>query len=63
LIAFLDPHKSVILEGDMTITGEDAGLMKSLTTPATVVNILPQQHTEPQSLIIDSTKPLYPHLQ
>ena len=43
------------------VTGEDAGLMRGLTT-SHVVEALPQQHTEPAPLIIDSTKPVYPHL-
>ena len=53
---------SLFLEGDLTITGEDAGLMKGLATPTTVVDIRPPQHIEPTSLIIDSTKPVYPRL-
>jgi len=52
-----------IEKGDITITGEDAGLMKGLAAPTTVVEILPQQHTEPAPLIIDSTKPVYPRLE
>ncbi len=44
------------------VTGEDAGLMKSLTTPS-VITTLPQQNNEPATLIIDSTKPIYPRLQ
>jgi len=36
--------------------------MKGLAAPTNVVEILPQQHTEPTSLIIDSTKPVYPRL-
>ncbi|CAF1601801.1 unnamed protein product [Adineta ricciae] len=43
------------------VTGEDAGLMRGLTT-SHVVEALPQQHAEPAPLIIDSTKPVYPHL-
>jgi hypothetical protein len=50
------------LEGEtMVVAGEDAGLMKGLTTPS-VIEVLPAQHTEPTSLMIDSTKPVYPHL-
>ena len=50
------------LEGEIAVvTGEDAGLMKGLTTP-NVIQVLPAQHTEPSSLIIDSTKPVYPRL-
>lgn len=53
-----------ILEGDITVTGEDAGLIKGLTAPATIVDILPQQQqTESASLVIDSTKPIYPRLE
>jgi len=37
--------------------------MKGLSAPTTTVEILPQQHTEPASLIIDSTKPIYPRLE
>jgi hypothetical protein len=37
--------------------------MKGLTAPMTVVEILPQSHTEPAPLIIDSTKPVYPRLE
>jgi hypothetical protein len=37
--------------------------MKGLTAPTTVVEVLPQQHTEPASLVIDSTKPVYPRLE
>ncbi|UJR37794.1 hypothetical protein I4U23_030485 [Adineta vaga] len=49
-------------KGDITvISGEEAGLMKGLTA-SSVVDALPQQHTEPTSLIIDSTKPVYPRL-
>jgi len=52
-----------IKKGEITVvTGEDAGLMKDLTAPS-VIEVLPQQHTEPTSLIIDSTKPVYPRLQ
>lgn len=52
-----------ISEGEIVVaTGEDAGLMKSLTTP-NVLTALPQQQTEPATLIIDSTKPIYPRLQ
>lgn len=48
----------------MTITGEDAGLMKGLTTPAIVVDIPPPSYSpEPPSLVIDSTKPVYPRLE
>jgi len=47
----------------VTISGEEAGLMKGLTAPTTVVEILPQQHTQSPSLIIDSTKPVYPRLE
>ncbi|CAF1448350.1 unnamed protein product [Adineta steineri] len=43
------------------VVGEDAGLMRDLTTP-NVIKILPQQHTEPTSLMIDSTKPVYPYM-
>jgi len=50
-------------KGDVTVTGEDAGLMKGLTAPTTVVEVLPQQSTEPTSLVIDSTKPIYPRLE
>jgi len=50
-------------KGDVTISGEEAGLMKGLTAPTTVVEILPQQHTQSPSLIIDSTKPVYPRLE
>lgn len=54
----------LILEGDVTITGEDAGLMKGLTTPAIVVDIPPPSYSpEPPSLVIDSTKPVYPRLE
>lgn len=54
-----------ISEGDVTITGEDAGLMKGLATPATIVNVPPppQYSPEPPSLVIDSTKPVYPRLE
>ena len=51
-----------ILEGDLTVNGEDAGLIRGLTTQPTVIEILPQQYTEPAPLIIDSTKPIYPRL-
>jgi hypothetical protein len=52
-----------ILEGEIAVvTGEDAGLIKGLTTP-NVIEVLPQQHTEPATLIIDSTKPVYPRLE
>jgi hypothetical protein len=52
------------LEGDVTITGEDARLMKGLTTtPTTVLEMLPERRTEPASLMIDSTKPIYPTLE
>jgi len=50
-------------KGDITITGEDAGLMKGLAAPETIVEIPRQQQTEPTSLIIDSTKPIYPRLE
>ena len=42
-------------------TGEDVDLMKNLTTPS-VLTALPQQNNEPATLIIDSTKPIYPQL-
>ena len=52
-----------IVEGDIAVvTGEDAGLMKGLTTPG-VIGVLPQHHNEPATLIIDSTKPVYPRIQ
>jgi len=52
-----------IEKGELAVvTGEDAGLMKGLTAPS-VIEVLPAQHTEPTSLIIDSTKPVYPRLQ
>ncbi|CAF1193067.1 unnamed protein product [Adineta steineri] len=55
---------NTIQKGDITISGEDAGLMKGLTAPATVVEILPQQqYTGPPALIINSTKPIYPRLE
>jgi hypothetical protein len=47
----------------MRVIGEDAGLMKELAIPTTVIDMLPQQSTEPASLIIDSTKPIYPRLE
>ena len=51
------------LEGDVTISAEEAGLIKELTAPSNVVETLPQQHMEPAPLIIDSTKPIYPRLE
>lgn len=36
--------------------------MKDLSNPH-VLNVLPGQHTEPATLVIDSTKPVYPRLQ
>jgi len=50
-------------KSDVTVTGEDAGLMKGLTAPTTVVEMLPQQYPEPAPLLIDSTKPVYPRLE
>ena len=47
----------------MTITGEDAGLMKELTTPAEATEVSPQPNNESTSLVIDSTKPMYPKLE
>ena len=48
----------------MTITGEDAGLMRGLAAPATVVEVAPPSYSpEPPSLVIDSTKPVYPRLE
>jgi len=44
-----------IIEGDIiVVSGEDAGLIRGLT--------IPQQHIEPTTLIIDSTKPVYPRV-
>jgi hypothetical protein len=43
-------------------TGEDHGLIIGLNTPS-VRNDKPQQNTEPTTLVIDSTKPIYPRLQ
>jgi hypothetical protein len=38
--------------------------MKGLTTtPTTVLEMLPERRTEPASLMIDSTKPIYPTLE
>jgi len=51
-----------IEKGEMVATGEDAGLMRGLTTP-NVIEVLPQQNTEPATLVIDSTKPVYPRLE
>jgi hypothetical protein len=63
LILFVFDRIIFISEGEIVgVTGEDAGLMKSLTTPS-VIPTLPQQHNEPATLIIDSTKPIYPRLQ
>ncbi|UJR08458.1 hypothetical protein I4U23_012728 [Adineta vaga] len=50
-------------KGDITISGEEAGLIKELTASPTVVEVLPRQNMEPAPLIIDSTKPIYPRLQ
>lgn len=55
--------KLVFLEGNVTVNGEDDDLMKGLEATPTVINILPQQPTEPTSLVIDSTKPIYPRLE
>jgi hypothetical protein len=46
----------------MTITGEEAGLIKDLAGPSTAVEIFSQQNIEPTPLMIDSTKPIYPRL-
>lgn len=63
LILFVFDRIIFISEGEIVgVTGEDAGLMKSLTTPS-VITTLPQQNNEPATLIIDSTKPIYPRLQ
>jgi len=37
--------------------------MKGLAAPETAVEISPQEQTEPTSLVIDSTKPIYPRLE
>ena len=52
----------LFLEGDVTVTGEDAGLMKILTSPAADLEAPPQQYSAPPPIMIDSTKPLYPTL-
>ena len=50
-------------EGELpVVTGEDAGLMKGLTSPSVLI-ALPGQHDEPATLVIDSTKPVYPRLE
>lgn len=36
--------------------------MKGLTTPS-VITTLPGQRNEPATLVIDSTKPVYPRLE
>ena len=43
-------------------TGEDAGLIMGLNT-SNVLTDKSQQNTEPATLVIDSTKPIYPRLQ
>ena len=49
-------------EGETALViGEDAGLMKGLAAPS-VIAALPQHPTEPATLVIDSTKPVYPRL-
>jgi hypothetical protein len=53
----------LISEGDVTVTGEDDDLMKGVAAPTTLIDIPPQQHPEPPSLVIDSTKPIYPRLE
>lgn len=52
-----------IEKGDVTISGEDAGLMKGLTTPMNVIENVPKENNEPETLVIDSTKPIYPRLE
>jgi len=47
----------------VTVTGEDAGLMKEVAAPTTRIDIPAQQNAEPPSLVIDSTKPIYPRLE
>ncbi|CAF0868160.1 unnamed protein product [Adineta ricciae] len=55
--------KKSATKGDVTISAEEAGLIKEITAPSNVVETLPQQHMEPAPLIIDSTKPIYPRLE
>ncbi|CAF3311005.1 unnamed protein product [Rotaria socialis] len=47
-------------KNNIATTGEDAVLMKELTTPTTTVEISSKNRTEAGPLIIDSTKPMYP---
>ena len=54
----------LFLEGDVTVTGEDAGLMKILTSPAADLEAPrpPPQYEASPPIMIDSTKPIYPTL-
>lgn len=50
-------------ETDVTIHGEDAGLMKELESKSPPVVDPPTYRSEPAAIFIDSTKPIYPRLE
>ena len=63
------PSLCFLAEGDVTITGEEAGLIKGLTGATAMTDVVPPTSpstaattSEPAPLMIDSTKPIYPRL-